>query len=95
LTDDLNDLTGLPIDTELELVLISTEAEAPLLSLAAYRELGMNQNPEIQAAMETAEKRGKASESRRRTSFPMSAHSRSTRVAAGAFPESSPPASYP
>jgi outer membrane protein TolC/preprotein translocase subunit SecF len=56
LTGDLNDLTGLPIDTELELEPISTEAQAPLLSLAAYRELGMNQHPEIQAAMEAAEK---------------------------------------
>src|SRR6202171_5097099 len=56
LTGDLNDLTGLPIDTELELQPISTEAEAPLLSLAAYREVGINQNPEIQAAIEAAEK---------------------------------------
>ena len=56
LTGDLNDLTGLPIGTELELQPISTEAEAPLLSLAAYRELGTNQNPEIQAAREAAEK---------------------------------------
>jgi outer membrane protein TolC len=56
LTGDLNDLTGLPIDTQLELEPISTEAEAPLLSLAAYRELGINQNPEIQAAIEAAEK---------------------------------------
>src|SRR5260221_1647058 len=56
LTGGLNDLTGLPIDTELELAPISTEAETPLLSLAAYRDLGINQNPEIQAAMEAVEK---------------------------------------
>jgi outer membrane protein TolC len=56
LSGDLNDLIGLPIDTELELEPISADAEAPLLSLAAYRELGINQNPEIQAAMEAAEK---------------------------------------
>ena len=56
LTGDLNDLTGLPIDTELELQPISIEAETPLLSLAAYRELGISQNPEIQAAIEAAEK---------------------------------------
>jgi len=56
LTGDLNDLTGLPVDTELELAPISTEAETPSLPLAAYRDLGMNQNPEIQAAMEAAEK---------------------------------------
>ncbi|MCU1259638.1 MAG: AcrB/AcrD/AcrF family protein [Bryobacterales bacterium] len=56
LTGDLNDLTGLPIDTELELEPTSSEAEAPLLSLAAYREMGIHQNPEIQAAMEAAEK---------------------------------------
>jgi outer membrane protein TolC len=56
LTGDLNDLIGLPIDTELALQPISIEAEAPLLSLAAYRELGINQNPEIRAAMESAEK---------------------------------------
>src|SRR5205085_7065376 len=52
LTGDLNDLTALPIDTELELQPISIEAEPSLLSLAAYCELGRNQNPEIQAAME-------------------------------------------
>src|SRR6202035_1147235 len=46
LTGDLNDLTGLPIDTALEVEPISTEPEAPLLSLAAYRDLGMNRNPE-------------------------------------------------
>src|SRR5258708_31166702 len=34
LTGDLNDLAGLPVDTELELAPISTEAETPLLSLA-------------------------------------------------------------
>jgi outer membrane protein TolC len=56
LTGDLNDLIGLPIDTELELQPISTDAAAPLLSLAAYRDLGMSQNPEIQAAIEAAEK---------------------------------------
>ena len=56
LTGDLNDLAGLPVDTELELAPISTEAEIPLLSLAEYRDLGINQNPEIQAAMEAAEK---------------------------------------
>jgi outer membrane protein TolC len=56
LTGDLNDLAGLPVDTELELAPISTEAEPPLLSLAEYRDLGINQNPEIQAAMEAAEK---------------------------------------
>jgi multidrug efflux pump subunit AcrB/outer membrane protein TolC len=56
LTGDLSDLTGLPIDTELELQPISTEVEAPLLSLAAYHEQGIHQNPEIQAAMEAAEK---------------------------------------
>ena len=56
LTGDLNDLAGLPVNTELELAPISTEAETPLLSLAEYRELGMSQNPEIQAAMEAAEK---------------------------------------
>jgi multidrug efflux pump subunit AcrB/outer membrane protein TolC len=56
LTGDLNDLTGLPVDTELELAPISTKAETPSLPLAAYRDLGMNQNPEIQAAMEAAEK---------------------------------------
>ena len=56
LTGDLNDLAGLPVDTELELAPISTEAETPLLSLPEYRDLGMNQNPEIQAAMEAAEK---------------------------------------
>jgi outer membrane protein TolC/preprotein translocase subunit SecF len=56
LTGDLNDLAGLPVDTELELAPISTEAETPLLSLAAYRDLGINQNPEIQATMEAAEK---------------------------------------
>jgi multidrug efflux pump subunit AcrB/outer membrane protein TolC len=56
LTGDLNDLTGLPIDTELELAPISTEAETPLLSLALYRDLGIKQNPEIQAGMEAAEK---------------------------------------
>src|ERR1700687_5042319 len=56
LTGDLNDLTGLPVDTELELAPISTEAETPLLSLAEYRDLGVNQNPEIQAAVEAAEK---------------------------------------
>jgi outer membrane protein TolC len=56
LTGDLNDLTGLPIDTKLDLEPISTEAQAPLLPLAAYRELGINQNPEIQAAKEAAEK---------------------------------------
>jgi outer membrane protein TolC len=55
LTGDLNDLS-LPIDTELEIEPISMGAEAPLLSLAAYRELGMNQNPEIQAAVEAAER---------------------------------------
>src|SRR6266850_6544417 len=54
LTGDLNDLTGFPIDTELELQPIPIEAAAPLLSLAAYRELGINHNPEIQAAMEAA-----------------------------------------
>ena len=56
LTGDLNDLAGLPVDTELELTPISTEAETPLLSLAEYRDLGINQNPEIQAAMEVVEK---------------------------------------
>ena len=56
LTGDLNDLAGLPIDTELELAPISTEAETPVLSLAGYRDLGIKQNPEIQAAMEAAEK---------------------------------------
>jgi outer membrane protein TolC len=56
LTGDLNELIGVPIDTELELEPISTDAEAPLLSLAVYRDLGMNQNPEIQAATEAAEK---------------------------------------
>src|SRR5258706_2658279 len=56
LTGDLNDLAGLPVDTELELAPISTDAETPLLSLAEYRDLGINQNPEIQAAMEAAEK---------------------------------------
>ena len=56
LTGDLNDLAGLHVDTELELAPISTEAEPPLLSLAEYRDLGINQNPEIQAAMEAAEK---------------------------------------
>jgi outer membrane protein TolC len=55
LTGDLSDLIGLPIDTELELEPISIEVE-PLFSLAAYRELGINQNPEIQAAMQAAEK---------------------------------------
>jgi outer membrane protein TolC len=56
LTGDLNDLIGLPVDTELELQPISVEAEAPLFSLAAYCELGINQHPEIQAAMEAVEK---------------------------------------
>ena len=56
LTGDLNDLAGLPVETELELAPISTEAETPLLSLAEYRDLGINRNPEIQAAMEAAEK---------------------------------------
>jgi outer membrane protein TolC len=56
LTGDLNDLAGLPVDTELELAPISTEVETPLLSLAEYRDLGINRNPEIQAAMEAAEK---------------------------------------
>src|SRR5207302_6095039 len=56
LTGDLNDLTALPIDTELELQPISTEGEMPLLSLAEYRDLGIHRNPEIQAAMEAAEK---------------------------------------
>jgi len=56
LTGDLNDLAGLPVETELELAPISTEAETPLLSLAEYRDLGISQNPEIQAAMEAAEK---------------------------------------
>src|SRR6202163_1655021 len=56
LTGDLNDLAGLPVDTELELAPISTEVETPLLSLAEYRDLGINQNPEIQAAVEAAEK---------------------------------------
>jgi outer membrane protein TolC len=56
LTGDLNDLAGLPVDTELELAPISTEPETLLLSLAEYRDLGINQNPEIQAAMEAAEK---------------------------------------
>jgi multidrug efflux pump subunit AcrB/outer membrane protein TolC len=56
LTGDLNDLAGLPVDTELELAPISTEADTPLLSLAEYRDLGINRNPEIQAAMEAAAK---------------------------------------
>jgi outer membrane protein TolC len=56
LTGDLNDLTGLPIDTELELQPISTDADDSLLSLAAYRELGIHQNPEIRASMEEAGK---------------------------------------
>jgi outer membrane protein TolC len=56
LTGDLNDLAGLPVDSELELAPISTEVDTPLLSLAEYRDLGINQNPEIQAAMEAAEK---------------------------------------
>src|SRR5205085_1394955 len=56
LTGDLNDLAGLPVDTELELAPISTEAASPLLSLGEYRDLGINQNPEIQAAMEAVEK---------------------------------------
>src|SRR6202521_3038897 len=56
LTGDLNELVGFPIDTELELQPISMGAEAPLLSLAEYRDLGINQNPEIQAAMAAAEK---------------------------------------
>jgi outer membrane protein TolC len=55
LTGDLNDLIGLPTDAELELEPISLEV-GPLLSMAAYRELGINQNPEIQAAMQAAEK---------------------------------------
>ena len=56
LTGDLNELIGFPIDTELELQPISMDAEAPLLSLAEYRDLGIKQNPEIQAAMAAAEK---------------------------------------
>jgi multidrug efflux pump subunit AcrB/outer membrane protein TolC len=56
LTGDLNELVGFPIDTELELQPMSMSAEAPLLSLAEYRDLGINQNPEIQAAMAAAEK---------------------------------------
>jgi outer membrane protein TolC len=56
LTGDLNDLVGLPVDTELELAPISAESETPSLSLAEYRDLGIKQNPEIQAAMEAAEK---------------------------------------
>ncbi len=56
LTGDLNDLAGLPVDTKLELAPISTETTSPLLSLGEYRDLGINQNPEIQAAMEAVEK---------------------------------------
>jgi outer membrane protein TolC len=56
LTGDLNELVGFPVDTELELQPVLMGAETPLLSLAEYRDLGMNQNPEIQAAMEAAEK---------------------------------------
>src|SRR5207247_11455088 len=56
MTRELHDLAGLTVDTELERASISTEAEIPLLYLAEYRDLGINQNPEIQAAMEAAEK---------------------------------------
>jgi multidrug efflux pump subunit AcrB/outer membrane protein TolC len=56
LTGDLNELIGLPIDTELELQAIPTDGEPSLLSLAEYRNLAINQNPEIRAAMEAAEK---------------------------------------
>jgi outer membrane protein TolC len=80
LTGDLNDLTGLPVGTELELAPITTEAETPRLSLAEYRDLGIKQNPETRLQWKLPRKRGRVSESRRRTIFPMSAPSRSTHI---------------
>jgi outer membrane protein TolC len=56
LTAQLNELMGLPIDSELDLEPVAGESDITLVSLPEYTELAMKQNPEIQSAIEVVDK---------------------------------------
>jgi outer membrane protein TolC len=56
LTATLNSLMDLPIDGQLDLQPISPEPDVALLSIGEYTAIGIKENPEIQAAIQSVEK---------------------------------------
>jgi multidrug efflux pump subunit AcrB/outer membrane protein TolC len=59
LTLELNDILGLPLDTELELADITDSCPGPQ-GLKLYIDMALSNNPELQAAKDNAEKAGHA-----------------------------------